>query len=123
MAQGDQTGPGGSEFAQGPTDTNAVAVIVDSPTPDPGYIVVTATPTAEAVALLQPTFTPLPTATPEPVALFAGLSDWDADNLVLASLCFVFFGAGGLGILGITSLGLYVRSRSETQNRRRSPFD
>ena len=90
-----------------------------TPTEDPGYIVVTATPTSEAedAAELPPTFTPLPTATSEPPALLNGFSEWSSEDLVLATLCFVFFGAGGLGVLGITSLSLYLRSRSEAGRR------
>lgn len=123
VAQANPAASTGSEDGHGTADTGAASAVVLPPTPDPGYIVITATPTAEAIALLQPTFTPLPTATAEPVALIAGLSEWGVDNLVLATLCFVFFGAGGLGVLGITSLGLYVRSRSGAQDRRRSPLD
>ena len=87
--------------------------------PDPGYIVVTSTPTSEAVAQLMPTFTPLPTATMQSDTLLAQLTDVNADNLLLATLCFVFFGATGIGVLGITSLGLYFRSRSGSDERRR----
>ena len=42
-----------------------------------------------------------------------------AENLLLLTLCFVFFGAGGIGVLGLTSLGLYMRARSD--RARRSP--
>lgn len=90
-----------------------------TPTADPGYVVVTATPTSEIVTAseLSPTFTPLPTATSEPIALIDGFGEWRSEDLVLASLCFVFFGAGGLGVLGITSLSLYLRSRSEIRRK------
>jgi hypothetical protein len=88
-----------------------------TPLPDPGYIVVTATPTSETVAQLSPTFTPLPTTTPGSDVLAAQLLDWDAESLVMALLCFVFFGATGIGVLGITSLGLYFSSRSDDRRR------
>lgn len=82
--------------------------------PTPLYIVLTATPTAAADALAAaPTITPLPTATPASATLLAALSDVSAENILLATLCLVFLGGSGLGILGITSLGLYLRSRTD----------
>ena len=111
--------PGSVDVVDGSADTTSTEPPPSAPTelPDPGYIVVTATPTSEAVAQLMPTFTPLPTATMQPENLMAQLADLNAENLALATLCFVFFGATGIGILGITSLGLYFRSRSDDGRR------
>ncbi len=113
--------PGSVDVVDGSADATSADPPPSAPTelPDPGYIVVTATPTSEAVAQLMPTFTPLPTATMQPENLMAQLADLNAENLVLATLCFVFFGATGIGVLGITSLGLYFRSRSGSDERRR----
>lgn len=90
--------------------------------PTPLYIVLTATPTppvAVADGGVLPTLTPLPTATPGSESLLAALTEVSAENILLATLCLVFLGGSGLGILGITSLGLYLRSRSD--NRRAGP--
>ena len=85
---------------------------LDAGAANPLYLVVTATPTSDLQVLLQPTFTPLPTTTPSPGTLLADLTTVSTENLLLATFCFVFLGASGIGILGITSLGLYLRSRA-----------
>ncbi len=96
---------------------NSAPAMDPTPLPDPGFIVVTATPTSEAVAQILPTFTPLPTTTPGSDVLASQLLDWDAESLVMALLCFVTIGATGIGVLGITSLGLYYSSRSGDRRR------
>ena len=110
---------GSGAQSQNAAPPGADAALAQVP-PTPLYIVLTATPTspvaaAEAVA---PTLTPLPTATPGSATLLAALREVNAENILLATLCLVFVGGSGLGILGITSLGLYLRARSD--NRRAS---
>ena len=105
---------GSGAQSQNATPPGADTALAQVP-PTPLYIVLTATPTspvaaAEAVA---PTLTPLPTATPGSATLLAALRDVNAENILLATLCLVFVGGSGLGILGITSLGLYLRARSD----------
>lgn len=95
------------------TATNPVQVAANPP-----YIVLTATPTTEA-ATPAPTFTPYPT-----VARIAegdtllGLAVPDTQNLMIMLLCGVFSGASGLGILGLVSTLLYMRSRNGAQQNR-----
>jgi hypothetical protein len=99
--------------------TEALALAQVAPTPV--YLVVTATPTAtpdRSLAAL-PLFTPLPTATP--TEAYAEISQWLAptsQNLMLMLLCFTFVGASGLGLMGLITSVIYMRSRS-----RRTPDD
>jgi hypothetical protein len=84
----------------------------------PAYIILTVTPTAEAVAA-APTFTPFPTASmpvAESNAQLAVLPN--TQNLMILLLCGVFSGASGLGVLGLVTTVLYMRSRSEEQRLR-----
>jgi hypothetical protein len=95
------------------TATNPVQVAANPP-----YIVLTATPTTPA-ATPAPTFTAYPT-----VARVAegdtvlGLAMPDTQNLMIMLLCGVFSGASGLGILGLVSTLLYMRSRNAAQQSR-----
>lgn len=94
-----------------PTPAAAAAVA------NPPYIVLTATPTPVAVATV-PTFTPYPTTLPSAAANLMGLPIPDTQNLMIMLLCGVFSGASGLGILGLVSTLLYMRSRANRpQNR------
>ena len=110
---------GSGAQSQNAAPPGADAALAQVP-PTPLYIVLTATPTSPvaAAAVVGPTLTPLPTATPGSATLLAALREVNAENILLATLCLVFVGGSGLGILGITSLGLYLRARSD--NRRAS---
>jgi len=80
--------------------------------PEPAYLVVTATPTLAAITL-APTLTPLPTVTTPPNFNLASMIQPSTQNVALLFLCFTFFGASGLGILGLLTSLLYMRSRSK----------
>lgn len=89
-------------------DPNAVP-----PTATPLYVVVTATPTSAAVAAaIQPTFTPWPTATAAPTFSFASLLVPSAQNMMVMLLCLIFLSASGLGVLGLITSVLYMRSQA-----------
>lgn len=106
---------GGSQAAVTSPLTTSAPVQVAA---NPAYIVLTATPTT-AAATPAPTFTPYPT-----VARIAegdtvlGLAIPDTQNLMIMLLCGVFSGASGLGILGLVSTLLYMRSRNAAQQSR-----
>lgn len=87
---------------QAAADTSNVAA--------PPYIVLTATP-IEAPIPIIPTFTPFPTAVAmsEVDLLAAALP---SQNLMILLICGIFSGASGLGVLGIVTTLLYMRSRS-----------
>ncbi len=121
--EGGDEGEDGQTLVLPDADLGATAsnsLLVQQTMPNPLYVVVTATATSEAVdnrAFAPPTFTPLPTVTPESDATLFALTEITSENLLLATLCVVFFGASGIGVLGITSLGLYFRSRSDRERR------
>lgn len=112
------------------TDTTMTAApaVFDSalPTPTPSvvaganppYIVLTATPTTPAT--IVPTFTPYPTGVPQANSNLLGLRVPDTQNLMIMLLCGVFSGASGLGILGLVSTLLYMRSRAQARQNRTS---
>lgn len=83
-------------------------------TPTPLYEVVTATPTAEAIAV-APTFTPWPTVTPQPENNVASLLNPSAQNLMVLLLCVIFLTASGLGTLGLVTSVIYMRSRAQRE--------
>ncbi|MEZ4673565.1 MAG: hypothetical protein R2932_04885 [Caldilineaceae bacterium] len=90
----------------------------DTTVANPPYIILTATPTPVALAQI-PTFTPFPitinTIESNPIA--AAIPN--TQSLMILLLCGVFSGASGLGILGLVTTLLYMRSRnSEQQNNR-----
>lgn len=108
-----------AEAPQSPLPT-AIAVA------NPPYIVLTTTPTA-ANNIVEATFTPFPTiiAAEDPNIVLAVLPN--TQNLMIVLLCGVFSGASGLGILGLVTTLLYMRSRTsehsqkrETQSRNRT---
>ena len=119
-------------FAQAAAMTNttmtAAPAVFDSalPTPTPSvvaganppYIVLTATPTTPAT--IVPTFTPYPTGVPQVNNNLLGLRVPDTQNLMIMLLCGVFSGASGLGILGLVSTLLYMRSRAQARQDRTS---
>lgn len=95
------------------TATNPVPVAAN-----PAYIVLTATPTT-AAATPAPTFTPYPTlASVAEGDTLLGVAVPDTQNLMIMLLCGVFSGASGLGILGLVSTLLYMRSRNAAQQSR-----
>ena len=83
-------------------------------TPTPIYLVVTATPTPNtAAAVIQPTFTPWPTATAALATFdFAGLLVPSTQNMMVMLLCLIFLSASGLGVLGLITSVLYMRSQT-----------
>ena len=85
---------------------------------NPGYIVLTATPTTPATTP-APTFTAFPTvARAVEGDRLLGITVPDTQNLMIMLLCGVFSGASGLGILGLVSTLLYMRSRHKAQQTR-----
>ena len=94
---------GGSEIASLPPTPTA---------PPVAYIVVTAAPTEPPVALAA-AMTPLPTITPTPPAyqLVNALAP-TTQNLMIMLLCLTFTGASGIGILGLITSVMFMRSRS-----------
>ncbi len=101
--------------------TDSVAAV-----PTPAYIVATASPTLEAV-IFGPGMTPLPTVTPTAgLAQLVNLVEPTSQNLMVMLLCMTFTGATGLGILGLITSVMFMRSRSSQRefydrhsNRRR----
>lgn len=90
-----------------PTQTPAAGGVANPP-----YIVLTATPTTETAAP-TPTITPYPTTgAPQAAVNLLGMRVPDTQNLMIMLLCGVFSGASGLGILGLISTLLYMRSRA-----------
>lgn len=77
---------------------------------NPPYIILTATPVVTPMGI-EPTFTPFPTsiAKTEENPVLAALP---TQNLMILLLCGVFSGASGLGILGLVTTLLYMRSRT-----------
>ncbi|CAN5873435.1 hypothetical protein BH10CHL1_BH10CHL1_36340 [soil metagenome] len=110
-------------LASADVDSAANNVTVE-PTPtlaDPGYLVVTSTPAATAIAL-APIFTPFPSATPPPPGLnLASIMQPGMQNIVILLLCFTFLGASGLGVVGLLTSVLYMRSRSRDQDLNGQP--
>lgn len=84
---------------------------------DPPYIVLTATPTVPAT-IPAPTFTPYPTGVSQAEINLLGLRAPDTQSLMIMLLCGVFSGASGLGILGLVSTLLYMRSRASARDNR-----
>lgn len=94
------------------SDDQALAAAAAS-TPDPPYIVLTATPVTPTTPV-PPTLTPLPAATPTLTGFnLANLAIPTTENLTLMLLCFTFFAASGLGILGLISSVIYMRSQRD----------
>ncbi|MBW7881598.1 MAG: hypothetical protein H3C34_02985 [Caldilineaceae bacterium] len=96
-------------------DTGGQAELVAA-TPAIQYVVVTATPTQEPVAL-APAMTALPTVTPTPpVAQFAGILEPSAQNIMIMLLCLTFTGASGIGILGLITSIMFMRARASQRD-------
>ncbi|MBK8047125.1 MAG: hypothetical protein IPK16_08380 [Anaerolineales bacterium] len=90
----------------------ALAADIATPAPPAEYLLVTATPTTAAVAL-APQLTPLPTVTPTPSGLMlASALQPNAQNLMAMLLCMTFTGASAIGILGLITSIMYMRSRT-----------
>ena len=62
--------------------------------------------------MVQPTFTPWPTATPAPTFSFASLLVPSTQNMMVLLLCLIFLSASGLGVLGLITSVLYMRSQA-----------
>jgi hypothetical protein len=105
-----------SGLAQNPAEPALVAAA----TPTVAYVVVTATPTPAPVAL-APVLTPLPTTTPQPAGmqLAASLDQGGQNltqNLMVMLLCLTFTGASGIGILGLITSVMFMRSRTSQRD-------
>jgi hypothetical protein len=69
---------------------------------------------------LAPVLTPLPTATPAPAGIQLA-STLDAgqnltQNLLIMLLCLTFTGASGIGIVGLITSVMFMRSRSSQRD-------
>lgn len=89
-------------------------------TPTVAYVVVTATPTQVPIAL-APVLTPLPTATPMPAGVQLANSLQPSgqnltQNLMIMLLCLTFTGASAIGILGLITSVMFMRSRSSQRD-------
>lgn len=82
------------------------------------YEVVTAAPTP-IPPTVPATLTPLPTSVPTVAAQVNDVLVASPQNIMIGMLAVVFIGASGIGVLGMLSGVLYLRSRS----RRRSRYD
>jgi hypothetical protein len=101
-------------------DGSAVPEYAQPVTPTAAYVVVTATPT-EAPVALAPVLTPLPTATPLPagVQLASSLQPGGQNltqNLMIMLLCLTFTGASAIGIIGLITSVMFMRSRSSQRD-------
>ena len=118
-----------------PGSDGALALALDAPqvrtdgvaaVPTPAFIIATATPTQAAV-VFGPGMTPLPTVTPTAgMAQLVNLIEPTSQNLMVMMLCMTFTGATGLGVLGLITSVMFMRSRSSQRefydrhsNRRR----
>lgn len=91
-------------------DPDALAAVSDS-APPASFVVLTAAPTTP-ITPVPPTLTPLPPATEAPAGFnLANLMSPGAQNLTLSLLCLTFFTASGLGILGLITSAIYMRSQ------------
>jgi hypothetical protein len=100
---------------------NGQAVAAAAPgSPTAAYLVFTETPVLSALAPAW-TLTPLPTLTPTPsgFSLMTFMAP-TGQNLSMLLLCFTFFAASGLGILGLITSVIYMRSQHEDENEDRS---
>lgn len=105
-----------------PVQPDPAALAAADATPTPLYIVVTATPTPLPALVVAPTFTPWPTAVPTQTFGFSNLLVPNTQNLMVGLLCLIFLSASGLGVLGLVTSVLYMRSqtRRSMQNDRLS---
>lgn len=90
-------------------------------TPTPLYLVVTATPTPDTLAAPLPVFTPWPTATQPPVFQATNLLAPTSQNLMVMLLCLIFLSASGLGVLGLVTSVIYMRSQA-SRDRLPGPY-
>ncbi len=100
-----------TSFAAEETESSTVVA-------DPAYIILTVTPTPVAM-VVAPTFTPFPTAVLDAEANLISTTLPNTQNLMILLLCGVFSGASGLGILGLVTTLLYMRSRTAEQQIKR----
>ncbi len=105
---GSIAGDNGSSPADAPTIDAAPA------TPTSLYVIVTAVPTTQGQGIV-PALTPWPTATPPTPFQLTGLLAPTAQNLTVMLLCFIFLSATGLGMLGLLTGLVYMRSRSQRE--------
>jgi hypothetical protein len=115
-----QSGQAGESGQPGTAQNPAEPALVSAATPTVAYVVVTATPTAAPVAL-APVLTPLPTTTPQRagVQLAASLDQGGQNltqNLMVMLLCLTFTGASGIGILGLITSVMFMRSRTSQRD-------
>ena len=84
--------------------------ITPTATLNTSYVIMTATPTPASLSPL-PLMTAVPTVTPSPSIDLAAVAQPNTQNIIILLLCFTFLGASGLGILGLLTSMLYMRSR------------
>ena len=84
--------------------------------PNAPYIVVTYTPSPEPLQLAL-VYTPIPTAPAATLSLARFLTP-TTENIVVMLLCLTFFSASGLGIMGLLTSALYLRSRDSRRRDR-----
>ncbi len=105
-------------LAPSPAD-ELVQDAADGP-PAPSYIIQTMTPTPPG-EIAPPTLTPLPAATATPAGFrLANLMTPNGQNFTFLLLCVTGVTAGGLGILGLLTSAVYMRSqrkRDDDDNR------
>jgi hypothetical protein len=104
-----------SELPSDPTIEAEIeqALAAAAHTPTPPYVVATFTPVTPATAA-PATLTPLPLATPTPLGgALVNFMAPTTQNLTLMELCLTFFTAGGLGIIGLITSAIYMRSRRD----------
>jgi hypothetical protein len=110
--------PPGSQPAD-PARDLALVPTATIPGPPPAtatslYVVVTAAATPEPQGI-APGLTPWPTATPPTAFQFTNLLTPSAQNLTVLLLCFIFMSATGLGLLGLLTSVVYMRSRARRE--------
>lgn len=108
--------------AVGPDSVQPSLPMEEPATPTPIYFVVTATPTPDPVLAAAPVFTPWPTPT-QPAPFQAGsLLAPTSQNLMVMLLCLIFLSASGLGILGLVTSIIYMRSQTVYRDRLPGPY-
>lgn len=100
---------------------SSAALAAAEATPTPLYVVVTATPTPLPAVVVAPTFTPWPTAVPTQTFGLSNLLVPNTQNLMVGLLCLIFMSASGLGVLGLITSVLYMRSQTRMRDRLPGP--
>jgi hypothetical protein len=99
--------------AAGGSQVNDDTAVV-APTPTSLYVVVTAVPTPVSQGVAS-VVTPWPTAAPPPGLQLTSYLQPTTQNLTVMLLCFIFISAAGLGMLGLITSVIYMRSRNQRE--------